>query len=140
MTDIYVLYALQDTLLQVFDKSEFCIGEYKEAALCIEPSAGKRSVYFGERGNRYDERTFESPVNAGYYSFSVLTHDERDIEKMCRRFARSIKGITRFMRSFRWRNKIRETQELADLIISLSKSQIDKNSAAASAFYHYNAE
>ncbi len=140
MTVIYILYALQDALLQVFDKGEFSIGEYKEAALCIEPFAGKWSVYFGERGNRYDERALDNLVNAGYYSFSVLTHDEQDIEKMCRRFARNIRGATRLIRSLRWRNKIRETQKLADLIVSISKSQIDKNSAAASAFYHYNAE
>ncbi|MBQ4606206.1 MAG: hypothetical protein IJB15_05845 [Clostridia bacterium] len=60
--------SLQDKLVSArVPASYYCLGGYREEALCILSENGKWSVFECERGYRYNEHIFETEADACLY-------------------------------------------------------------------------
>lgn len=80
------LDALALVLSNRYNDTYYSIGGYQEATACIQPKGDGWIVYFGERGNRYNEERYDDAVNACVAFLSLITHNQNLITEMKEEF------------------------------------------------------
>ena len=74
--------ALDLVLSKRYPIKSFCLHGYQECAVCLQPQDGKWIIYYGERGNRYDEIESDTVLMACLNVIRKLTHRTEDISAM----------------------------------------------------------
>jgi hypothetical protein len=80
------LLALSQVVAKQYDGRLYSIGKYQESAICIESAPNGYAVYWGERGNHYDEVIFSNASGACMEFMNRLTHDEVKRDEMKKEF------------------------------------------------------
>lgn len=76
------LDALEKMISKRYSHQMYCIGNYQEAAICIQIDADGWLVYNGERGNKYNEIKCDTVLKACLEFIRKFTHNAEDISAM----------------------------------------------------------
>lgn len=80
------LKALEVVLSKRYPSTYYSLGDYQESAACIQSEGDGWIIYFGERGNRYNEKKYDNALDACVGFFSILTHNQATIIGMKEEF------------------------------------------------------
>lgn len=76
------LEALEVVVSRRYSRKMYSIGEYQEAAICLQSEKNGWIVYNGERGNRYCEVECDTVLRACLEFIRRFTHKTEDIASM----------------------------------------------------------
>ena len=108
----YMLLQSLDAILQKNGISAYyCFNGYADDHVCLDKRGGKWIVYVGERGNREDEKAYDSLIRACYDMCCRLANDESMLEKIKRElkevyYSKSSSRVSRIDKGRNTRRKI----------------------------------
>lgn len=76
------LEALDIVISKRYSRKMYNIGEYQEAAICLQSNEAGWIVYNGERGNRYGEIQCDTILKACIEFIRKFTHNAEEISDM----------------------------------------------------------
>lgn len=98
-----------------------CLG-YQEESVCFEMMGGKTIVYYGERGNKYEKKSFDNIDNAYLEVINRLATDKKQLKTMLYEYICNRKtDIKRYL----IRKNLTESKDLNLIYDNLLKHQIE---------------